>query len=260
MRTTVTLFAAALLLPIRAASAADAPPPERVRVFCQPGSLNNCFAVGFEDSQGHLTLFIQNLQGSIQAGGSSFAIKEVTYIDQAVNIDSRPGTVGIGGIGLGPTVSTQGNVRLGGFQSFSYENAPVGSYSATLFTFGLGFAGCQLFDNPPGNLDFYAQTCLPAGLDGWARFDATGYLFDNSTGAMLRPLTFEDFYVRVAGCDVIIGAQSGVTSPSGLACATDIDYASLSASFTPVPEPTTIALLASGLAGLVPAIRRRRAT
>jgi hypothetical protein len=262
MRRPIRLALAAVAVALAPQMArAEGPPLASVKVYCQPGSLNNCFAFAIQSNDGQITYFIQNLQGSIQAGGPQFAINSIFIQDanvgganpfqiQFIEADSR----GSAGMSIVGTVLRGGNdfFRDSGTDTFGRE------YAVNL---GVGIIGCQNslidFGIPEERLSrLGVQTCLPTGLDGFARFDASAFILGFNPDTR-RPATLDDFYLRVAGCDVLIGAQSGAT-PRGVDCSTNIDYASLRAGFTTAPEPSSIALVGSGLLGTGLFGRRRR--
>ena len=68
--------ALAVALPPRLARA-EGPPPQSIQVYCVPGSLNNCYAFAITDTDGHITFWFQNLQGSLASDGAEFDLTSI---------------------------------------------------------------------------------------------------------------------------------------------------------------------------------------
>ena len=266
------LAAAALVVALVPRPAlADGPPLSLVQVYCQPGSLNNCFAFAIQSSDGGITYWLQNLQGSIEPGGTAFGIQSIRIADGNASgyfLDANHALVEYQAR-QGP----EGHVRLGtsGF-GFPTDGGSVFNRTYSVSPPGPGFVGCINPVFPPGNLaGIIAQTCLPTGLDGFMRFDAAATFSQivriddprvpppfQQEILIHRPADQEDFYFEVAGCGVYAGSRSGFSPSAATNCSTDISYADLRARFTTVPEPSSIALVGSGLLGTGLVGRRRR--
>ena len=269
MTHTIRFAAAALLVALAPHGArADTPPLSAVQVYCQPGSLNNCFAFAFSSADGHITYYLQNLQGSIAPDGSPFAIRQILLEDraatQASGLDMHFREITPSGAPIANVTtlfSLDGSVRRD--KSDLYIDSNALPYLQRIYLANTGaIYGCDTpYTGPDG--DFFqtefsiAQTCIPSGLDGFLRFDATAFLYDTH-GNLIRPGSMDDLYVNIQGCNVHIGASSGGSAARGTDCSTNISYASLHATVTTAPEPTTLVLLATGLTGTGLLKRRRR--
>ena len=229
--------ALAVALPPRLARA-EGPPPQSIQVYCVPGSLNNCYAFAITDTDGHITFWFQNLQGSLASDGAEFDLTSIG-VSTIPNVDAMPESY------LGPGVTYIPGIGTAGCNGMSFEGAVLGGincfeedskvanmfHSRIFFAVGHGVIGCT--SPPPEAIIFVAKTCLPEGLNGWVRFDGDAFRYDAS-GNRVGPATLDEVRVGIgcAGCVL-----------------TDINYADIAGQFTTVPEPASVVLLASGLLG-----------
>ena len=111
-----------------------------------------------------------------------------------------------------------------------------------------GIVGCNAgprLDDGRENPSWIIQTCDESAYDGWVKFEFNLHRYGS---ADLTPFTFADFQFSLGAfgtgqCHFTESGQSGcVESP----------YA------TVTPEPATLTLMGSGLAGLLGFARRRR--
>jgi hypothetical protein len=238
---------------------AQAQPLLTPTIYCVPGSGGNCFAAAWQyTSANTFSLWMQNLQGTYGDGTPGFEISRIwvarsnDFSLHFVNLCSSP-FQGAEGSVVEPPFDVNGcfyNVLSSGLPweqlDFPFHRA---LYVAHAGVNENGIAGCD----PVGN--FMVATCPRDGTDGWWRIDFSTGLQNHRTGET-RPSTVDDFGLAIAGCNIFIGANSGVSLANpemGTVCET--------APFSVLtPEPSTVLMLGTGLLGLagVAVTRRRR--
>ena len=149
-------------------------------------------------------------------------------------------------VGAIPIVTPTVNDLGGGTFQYSYDLAnPLGS-GENLFDFGLFFEGQPL------------NVVAPSG---WDHIEGLGFIdwfspelaFDLLAGATLGGFSFESFL----GPGLIRFATVGADAVSD-AVGTPIEGTTLGPSTAPIPEPATLLLLGTGIAGLIPFTRKLR--
>jgi hypothetical protein len=241
---------------------AQAQPPIAPTIYCIPGSGGSCFAAAWQYTSSNMfSLWMQNLQGSYGGGGTpGFDIKRVVaarndeFALNLINLCSSPFQGAEGNVQGNPLGFTGCFFNaLSSTDPWQQVDFPLhfALYVSEVGSIHTGIAGCD----PVGS--FLVATCPRDGLDGWWRIDFQTNL--STSRGESRPSTINDFGLAIAGCNMFIGANSGVslaTREMGMLCETT-PYSAL------IPEPSTVALFGTGLLGLVGVAvgrRRRRAS
>lgn len=228
--------------------------PADPKIYCASG--DRCFAMAFETSGTTSTLFLQNLQGSfpLDPASAPFFLGDVWLLRD--NRGSNAGTrveffSGCWGGAVG-SVHPPASERFCFAQSSYSENiAPATQWRHYNGRMGSGpILGCT-YSNSPG---FGHSTCPRDGFDGWYYLTFNTGVYDVSGTrdfGFLREFSMEDVEFEIGPC-TFVGTRSGYANP-GTNCAV-FPYAALTA----VPEPSTYAMLGTGLLGLGGLALRRR--
>ncbi len=271
------LLSAAVLISASASPAAAQFVP---RVYCPPGQ-PSCFAAAFNYNNyvgglpGHpfldgvsltvMSVYVQNLQGSYNWSGATdpFQVNTFGFFRKNDGFDNLSNSLFVNLLPTGSSVprsgSTVGAARMGQapFLSESGSADPINDLSTTYYTdVSGGVMGCNLgeYDSPFRGWGW--QTCPQSGLNGWVKFDFALY-WAEQVGAP-RFVNGDDFFLTMGAANTSsdylcgYGQEIGIDVPVN-ACP---DQAYTWAVVT--PEPTSIILLASGLAGVGAASLRRR--
>lgn len=186
---------------------------------------------------------------------------------------------GFGQAAFWDDVETSGEIRVSGGSTATFfgsvtllEAAAFTGSGTTFFEYGFGAAAARSFLSlaSSGNVSFgrSADVRLRLGTVGGDRLGAAGLLSLDGTlrlksepGEMLQAgqrfdvLSWGDLSGRFAFVDT-----TGLTLASGARLDMSNLYVDGSVSVVPVPEPRALALWLAGLAGLMAAVGRRRAT
>jgi hypothetical protein len=192
-------------------------------------------------SAGTITVTVQSDASNTGASVASTSDSRLTSGDISGLTFSPVGTVDTGSFTYAPPGSPAVTIQVQVPPQPSYYQGNSG-FIETTFTLPAGFSGISLLG--------------AANVDDWGYVFLNGYLISpllnqngNTAFSTSNPLYF------LQGPNTLVISDSNVGGgPSGVAFYANIDY-----SASAVPEPASMIMLATGLAGLAGAIRRKLA-
>ena len=238
------------------------------RVHCAPGLPEGCVAVAYQASDRGFTLLLQNLQGSFTSSSYRFDVQGLWLSLQApglawraaANPDAVPdgfdGPVSGGcwssivGRGIEGNdcyrLSVDGGSAPGEDDHYFTNHLTYNAFAA------YGLLGCADV-NAPSRMEFVAMTCPRGGFDGWLAVHVNFGLYDPESDRFVRPVRPDDVEITLVGQSQRVGDATCTIgqAPGGVGAAGDCYAFAYDRAALVAPEPTSVALLGSGLLGLI---------